>query len=129
MKINELKSQKEITSVYHLDFGTVTMFETYLVTEFKEGILLNAEKYLHLATLVQDHFSHLNTFGYVANRMFPYAVVPTDLINSRSYITPDVKVAIVNYDDRAKESSIFEKSFYPFKTKIFDDLSSALYWT
>lgn len=128
MSISELKSIEDIETIYHLDIGSVTMFENYLVTEFKEGVLLDALNYQYLASLIKDHFEHLDTFGYISNRLNAYAVVPTALMNTEPFNIPNAKVAIVSYNETSKKSSIFESNFYPFKPEIFDNLPNALAW-
>ncbi|AWH72782.1 hypothetical protein DCS32_00950 [Dokdonia sp. Dokd-P16] len=128
MSISELKSLEEIETIYHLDIGSVTMFKNYLVTEFKEGVLLDAKNYQYLASLIKDHFEHLDTFGYISNRLNAYAVVPTALMNTEPFNIPKAKVAIVSYNETSKRSSIFESKFYPFKPTIFDSLPEALDW-
>lgn len=128
MRINDLKSGDEIVTTYHLDIGSVTMFDTYAVTEFNEGILLDAQNYQYLAELLKDHFEHLDTFGYISNRLNAYAVVPTALMNTKPFNIPKAKVAIVSYNETSKNSSIFESNFYPFKPEIFGDLPKALAW-
>lgn len=128
MRISDLKSTEEIVTTYHLDIGSVTMFEKYVVTEFKEGILLDAQNYQYLAELLRDHFEHLDTFGYISNRLNAYAVVPTALMDTKPFNIPKAKVAIVSYNEISKNSSIFESNFYPHKPEIFSDLPNALAW-
>ena len=128
MRISDLKSTEEVVTIYHLDIGIVTMFDTFVVTEFNEGILLDAQNYQYLAELLKDHFEHLDSFGYISNRINAYAVVPTALMNTGTFNIPKAKVAIVSYNEISKNSSIFESNFYPFKPEIFDDLVNALAW-
>lgn len=128
MKINQLDIIQNIDSVYHLDIGSVYVFDKFLVTEFNEGILLNSEKYKLLGTIIEDHFSHLETFGFVANRIHKYATTPTELIEVKKNMTSIPRNAYVCYDESTKKSSIFESTFCPYEAAFFDGLEKALHW-
>lgn len=128
MKINQLDIVQNIDSVYHLDIGSVYVFDKFLVTEFNEGILLNSEKYKLLGTIIEDHFSHLETFGFVANRIHKYATTPTELIEVKKNMTSIPRTAYVYYDESTKKSSIFESTFCPYEAAFFDTLEKALHW-
>jgi len=128
MKISDLKSKEEIVTTYHLDIGSVTMFDTYVVAEFNEGILLDTQNYQYLAELIKDHFDHLESFGYVSNRLNAYAIEPIALMAKSPFNIPKAKVAIVSYNETSKKSSVFESNFYMYKPEIFDNLPNALAW-
>lgn len=128
MEINQLDIIKDIDTVYHLDIGCVYVFDTFLVTEFNEGILLDHEKYKLIGNIVEDHFSHLENFGYIANRIYKYATTPTELIDLKKHMKSIPRTAHVYYDESTRESCLFESSFCPYESGFFDSLQKALHW-
>ena len=128
MKINQLDIVQDADSVYHLDIGSIYVFDTFLVTEFNEGILLDYDKYKLIGAIIEDHFTHLESFGYIANRIHKYATTPTELIDVKKHMKSIPRTAYVYYDESTKESSIFESAFCPYEAAFFENLEKALHW-
>lgn len=128
MKINELSIINSRKAAYHLDIGCIHIFETFLVTEFNEGILLDYNKYKLIGKIVENHFSHLRRFGYIANRIHRYSTTPTELLEVKKHMKTIPHTAHVYYDEFTKESSIFESTFCPYEAAFFDNLEDAVNW-
>ncbi len=128
MRINELDIFKEADTVYHTDFGTLVIFKNFLVAELKEGVLMDEANYLGMSEILKAHYGHLESFGYISNRIFSYALMPTVLEQARSIINADIQIAIVNYSELSKRSAEYEKNFFPYNTELFENLDNALNW-
>ncbi len=128
MRINELLLDQEVEKVYHLDIGTLNFFSNYLVSEINEGVTLGAKNIVKITDLVKNHFDESDIFGYISNRINPYAIIPTDLhLMSNGFKSPP-KIAIVNYSQRALQVAGYERKFWPTGVSFFRNLPLAVSW-
>lgn len=104
------------------------IYEKLIVSECKEGVLLDVHKNRKVLELAGEIFNN-NSFGYVSNRINSYAVDP--MVYRESAAHPQLKaIAVVASNDLAQSSAQLEKQFYtntnPFR--IFTSLKEARNW-
>lgn len=116
-------------SIFHYyDFPhcEVFVFDDFLVTQIKEGVLITPENNKELRAVIDLHFTHKNVV-YISNRYFSYAVDPLTYLGT-SKIHNLLAIAIVAKDDIKKSNAELESMFYKKKYKIFATLSEAMSW-
>lgn len=128
MKIRDFILTEEPQSIYHLDIGTLTVFRTFLVAEFKEGLTVGFNNGQEMLTIIYDHFGNTGNFGFICNRVNSFSIIPTDLNKIGKLFTQSPKVAIVNYTKLGKLSAQFERNYWPFPVQLFDDLHTGITW-
>lgn len=128
MLIEGLNTREKIDTVYHIEIGTITMFETFVVAEIKEGLTIGYQQGEGLLEVILDHFGHSGDFGLICNRIHPFSIVPTELYKIATLFKNNPKVAIVNYTTVGKMSAEFERRFWPFPITLFDELEPAVAW-
>ena len=121
---------KEAFNEILFPFGTFYLFDTFIVSEIKEGIVMNWEDH---GKIVAEEICHLyDTNGanivYLSNRIYPYALKPTDWIK---YFRLGYKLkgyGIINSNKTAYPNGLLEKLFIPSKVKRFHSLENAIHW-
>lgn len=115
-------------NILELDFATIRIYENLIVTECKEGVLLDVPKNRKVLELAGEVFNN-KPFGYISNRINSYAVDP--MVYRESAAHPQLKaIAVVSDSEMARSSAKLEKQFYtnrnPFH--IFSSLEEAKNW-
>lgn len=128
MKAEELDMGISPVSIYHTEIGTFTVYPDFIVNEIKEGVILDFKNCSILIEIMTVHFGKEKVFGYVANRLHSYSVVPTEVAKLKDYFNENCRVAVVTYSPIAQQSARFEKQFCTFNFDQFSDLKSAVLW-
>lgn len=111
-----------------LDFGVVYIYDKILVSELKEGVLLDVEKNKKILQLGRDAFNR-EDFGYISNRIHSYAVDP--MVYRESAEDPQLKaIAVVSESNITRKCAVLEQNFYADKNcfQIFSSLEEAKNW-
>ena len=112
-----------------LDIGLAYFYKNYVITEIKEGIVLNFEKAAKLFQLGKQYYGNKTPFVYISNRVNSYSFEPTAHFKS-SDLFPNLKgVAVVTYDPVNKEVAELEQAFLNKPASIFYNLEDAINWT
>ena len=131
-----MKSIKE-TELYHevlmelnYDFGDVFIFETFVVSEIKNGI--NVTWTNHGKRIVDDVVHFLGTDGkdivYISNRVHSYSVVALDWVKFFSSNYTLKGYYIVSESPSSRLNIMIENLFFNNKIKTFNSLYSAVNW-
>lgn len=115
-------------NILELDFATIKIYNNLIISECKEGILLDVQNNRKVLELAEEVFNN-GPFGYISNRINSYAVDP--MVYRESAAHPQLKaIAVVSDSDLARSSAKLEKKFYtntnPFQ--IFSSLEEAKDW-
>jgi hypothetical protein len=128
MYIKDLKLREEPQSIYHLDIGTFTVFETFVVAELKEGLIMGFNQWRGMWELIYDHFGTSGNFGLICNRMNAFSIIPQELSLIAELFSNSPKIAIVNYTTVGRMSAQYEKRYWPFPVELFNNLSQGMDW-
>lgn len=112
---------------YQTSLGDVYFFDNFFISEFKEGIDINFEKFHEIALLVNAHFEE-KPFGFISNRINSYSIFINDAdLFHKSY--PNLKAyGIVVYKTLTKKVIEIENRFFKFNRQTFMDLNLAVEW-
>lgn len=117
-----------MTDKIELDFGTISLFDNFLICECKEGILLDTKSNKKLLEVGRNAFGQ-QAFGYISNRINSYAVDPMVYRDAADH--PQLKaIAVVSSSKMARQSALIEQNFYVNKNsfQIFSSLEEAKDW-
>ncbi|WP_103864999.1 STAS/SEC14 domain-containing protein [Aquimarina sp. I32.4] len=122
------KINKSLIKKYDLDIGTVYFYQNYVVTEIKEGMLLNYEKAGQLLLLGKEYYGNNVPFVYISNRIHSYSFEPTDHFKSTE-LFPNLKgYAVITHNVIGNKIAELEQAFLNTPTQIFDSLEEAIIW-
>ncbi|MFS4493927.1 STAS/SEC14 domain-containing protein [Maribacter sp. 2308TA10-17] len=111
---------------YHLDVGTIQVFENYMVSVFEDGATLTLERAYQILGIAEIHFRNKD-FGYISLRKNSYAIDPTVYTYLRSL--DNLKAfAIVSVKEIDMHNFKIEKLFYKKPMKFFIQYDNALAW-
>lgn len=108
-----------------LDFVTVKLFDSFVISSIKEGVSLKKKQLNELFEIFNLYYEDI-PFVSIANREFDYSIDP-NLLKTKSHPSI-VGIAVVCYNDRSKEMAQFEKNFYPGPFEIFENIKEAIVW-
>ncbi|MDC8001606.1 hypothetical protein POV26_11200 [Aequorivita todarodis] len=111
---------------YNFPHCEVFIFDDFLVTQIREGVLIKPEHNDELRQIIDLHFSNRDVV-YISNRYFSYAVDPLTYLGT-SKIHNLLAIAIVAEDDIKKTNAELESMFYKKTFAIFPTLSKAMAW-
>ena len=111
---------------YHLEFGTIKVYDDYMVSNFDEGTTITLERVYQLIGISEIHFRGRN-FGYISYRSNSYAVDPTIYTYLRGM--NNLKAfAIVSRKEIDMHNFGIEKLFYKKSMEFFIEYNNALAW-
>ncbi|WP_041557749.1 MULTISPECIES: hypothetical protein [Cellulophaga] len=122
----EQSKKKIIVQEYHLETGTIQVYDDYMVATFDEGATITLERAYQMIGIAEIHFREKN-FGYISLRKNSYALDP----NVYSYIREieNLKAfAVVSVKEIDMHNFKIEKLFYKNSMKFFIEFDNALSW-
>ena len=111
-----------------LDFGNIYVYDKILVSELREGVLLDVESNRRILSIGVETFNQ-EPFGYISHRVNSYAVDP--MVYRESAEHSHLKaIAVVSQKEMARKSALLEQQFYTNKNsfQIFIELEEAKAW-
>lgn len=111
---------------YNFPHCEAFIFDDFLVTQIREGVVITSEHNQELRQIIDLHFLHKDVV-YISNRFFSYAVDPLTYLGT-SKIHNLIAIAIVAEDDIKATNAILESMFYEKTYAIFPTLSEAMGW-
>lgn len=130
ISIKETNTYSKVLKEFNYSFGTIYVFEGFLVSEINEGITVSWEH--HGKHIVNDVFAFLGTNGndlvYISNRVNQYSVIPSDWLKfkNNNYFLKDY--CIVSQTKMGKLSWLVENLFLSNKIKRFNCIYRAINW-
>jgi len=104
--------RKEVKEIHKLDYGTIYVFENFLVSEFKADTIIDFDCFVLLYHYLNSYGEHKESFGYISNRVHKYTVKVADFMKARPLAQKIYPTAVVAYDDEAAKTFMFEKQIY-----------------
>lgn len=112
-----------------LDFGLVTIMESILISELKEGIVFGPEENQKLLDLGLELFEG-RPYGYISHRVNSYSVDPMVYIDSANAKNLHA-IAVVSQNEITRlNAEKVERKFYKNSNsfEVFNDLNKAIEW-
>ena len=111
---------------YELNFGTVYVFDTFLMSIIDEDVAFRTEENNKLLHISRKHFKD-RPYGYISYRAYSYSVDPVVYVES-SKETNLVAIAVVAMDPINKLGVSVEKLFFNRELKYFENIDDAKKW-
>ena len=108
------------------EFGTLKLYENYVLSEINEGVTIPADASFILAKIAIEHYKG-EPFAYISNRKNSYSVDPAVYIEA-SKIKNLVGFGIVTNIPIAKNISQIERMFSRKHYETFEIISEAKTW-
>lgn len=128
--IQQHRSEKLI-ALHQTAIGNFHFFESYVVTEFKEGILVDFESCNEFCLLLNRYYSTQKKFAIISKRKFSYSINPTDYRYLKVMLHNLKGIAIVTQkQDEPQKSKLIciEKRLCPRPFSVFTSLTKAENW-
>tara|TARA_R110002051_G_scaffold95735_3_gene165762 strand:- start:9053 stop:9481 length:429 start_codon:yes stop_codon:yes gene_type:complete len=121
---------KDVIDELSFPFGNYYLFDGFVVAEINEGVVYSWEEHgkfvsMEIASLYNNKGGDLI---YITNRIYKYAIKPTDWLKffkEKYYIKA---YAIISYSTTGCKNALIEKLFMPVKVYRFTTLESAIEW-
>ena len=111
---------------YHLDIGTVKVFDNFMVATFDEGATITLERAYQIIGISEIHFRG-RKFGYISLRKNSYAIDPIIYTYLRGL--DNLKAfAIVSKKEIDMHNFKIEKLFYKKNMEFFIEYENAIVW-
>ena len=117
------KAQKEL----HLPYTHLEFFDSYVISTFQEGQVLDKEKIEELRVHLEAFYGD-RKFVWLSNRKYKYSVNPLVYMNLIQKNILLGMAVILNTPEGAQNAN-FEKQFANFPFEIFENRDEALAWT
>ncbi|WP_350286982.1 STAS/SEC14 domain-containing protein [uncultured Croceitalea sp.] len=115
-----------IVKEYHLDIGTVQVYDNYIVSAFEEGATVTLERAYQIIGISEIHFRGKD-FGYISLRKNSYAIDPIIYTYLRGL--ENLKAfAIVSKKEIDMHNFKIEKMFYKNQMEFFIEYENAIKW-
>ena len=118
---------REVKKVHKLKQGTIYVFENFLVSEFKEDVIIDFDCFIQLYHYLNSYSENKRSFGYISNRVHKYTVKVTDFMKTKSMAQKIYPTAVVTYDDEGKSTFLFEKKVYNCQAILCESLDKAVH--
>jgi len=114
-------------TLLNVKLGSVYLFDTYIVTEFNEGVDINFDNFDEVTQIIKNHYEN-RSFGFIANRLNSYSIDLTDATKFNANF-PNLKAyAIVVYNTLTERVFEIENHFFEFNREAFKTLEHAAEW-
>ncbi|MEM8509806.1 MAG: STAS/SEC14 domain-containing protein [Bacteroidota bacterium] len=115
-----------VVKEYHLDIGTVKVFDNFMVATFDEGATITLERAYQIIGISEIHFRG-KKFGYISLRKNSYAIDPIIYTYLRGL--DNLKAfAIVSKKEIDMHNFKIEKLFYKKSMEFFIEYENAIVW-
>lgn len=108
------------------EFGTVDVYDHYLLAVMKEGITIKPKHNDTLVHIANEYFND-RRFGYITFRKNSYAVNP-QVYKETSKIKNLAAFAIVANSEVSFKNAALEKTFFKKPLEVFNSLDAAKVW-
>jgi thymidine kinase len=109
-----------------IDFAQLFFFDNYVISQFKEGVLLESTNYKILIKALEDHYQD-KPFVYIANRAFAYNVSPM-IYREASNMDKLKGVCIVTSKTLSQDTARFEGKFYDKEFYVCGTIADGINW-
>lgn len=117
---------KEVKKIHKLPQGTIYVFENFLVSEFKEGVIIDFDCLVQIYHYLNSYSENKRFFGYISNRVHKYTVKVTDFMKTKSLTQKFYPTAVVTYDEEGRNTFKFEKQVNDCQAILCESLDKAV---
>ena len=115
-----------IIKYFNFEDSECFIFDQFMITQIKEGVVIDSEHNEKLNKLVKKHFSGKDMV-YVSNRVKSYTVNP--LIYPETEKIPNlIAIAMIPLTEKMRKNAEYERQFFDKPYEIFESLSEAIKW-
>jgi len=109
-----------------LDFATISLYEDYVISTIKEGVLFDSEEQKIIYSIFNTYYPY-RSFGYISNRKFDYTVNPSIYLKSTDF-EHLVGMTVVCYSESSFKIATFEKAFFNGPFNVFYKVGDCEKW-
>lgn len=127
--VKELDFFKNIREVREFEFGTYYFFDSLVISEINEGVVLKWKMAEKAVKASKEFYGENEPIAYIANRINSYTVAPTDWVkfyNNRHALS---YYCTVGSTKGSLPSTLLEKMFFNGSLQQFDVLEDAIEWS
>ncbi|WP_194851789.1 hypothetical protein [Nonlabens antarcticus] len=129
--VTETVFSNQVIQKIERPYGDIYLFESYVVSEVKEGIIFGSAEFIDTFTYLMDFYDGIkrqNHFVYICNRCHSFSVKLIEWLEFEFMSSFMVGFAIVDDRPMALKGAELEKRFVPCNFDLFEDLPSAVEW-
>ena len=108
------------------EIAYLELYDDFIISRIKEDVIVDLEE-INWLLMIADKYYPNKKFGYIGNRIHNYNLNPityfTTVLHERLK-----GLAIVCYSDMAKQTALYEKSFFNKPFAVFDNVEEAKSW-
>jgi hypothetical protein len=109
-----------------IDFAQLFFFDNYVISQFKEGVLLEHANNKILIKALEDYYQE-KPFVYIANRTFAYNVSPM-IYREASNMDKLMGICIVTSKSLSQTTARFEGKFYDKEFNVCETIAQGINW-
>ena len=127
-RVKELDFFKNIREIREFEFGVFYYFDGLVISEIKEGIVLEWEMAEMAVLAAQEIFKENQPIVYISNRINNYSIIATDWVKFFKNRQQLAHYAVVGRTKGNFASVVLEKMFFKNSIVQFQNLDDAVLW-
>lgn len=127
-RVKELDFFKNIRQIREFDFGVFYYFDGLVISEMKEGVVLEWEMAKLAVQAAQEVFGENQPIVYISNRINSYSVDPLNWVKFYKNRHQLAHYAVVGPTQGSFASIVLERMFFKNSIVQFQNLDDALLW-
>jgi len=129
MTISNSPLASEAIFTYNLNSGNLFFFDTFLITEIFEGVIIGENELVQIIDLAHNYYGFDTPYGIISNRLNSYSVNLSELIPISHKFKNMVANAVIIYSELGLNNFELEKRTLNLKSQSFSHIEGALQWT
>lgn len=127
-RVKELDFFKNIRQIREFNFGVFYYFDGLVISEMKEGVVLEWEMAELAVEAAQEVFGENQPIVYISNRINSYSVDPLNWVKFYKNRHQLAHYAVVGRTQGSFASIVLERMFFKNSIVQFQNLDDALLW-
>ncbi len=111
-----------------LDIGTTRFYQNLVISEMKEGAVVNFDNCLPIFTKALEYYTLDTPVVYISNRINSYSFDPTLHLEAKAIFTNLRGYGVVVYNDMNYKIALLEQQFMDCPVNIFSSFEEACEW-
>ena len=130
LSLKETPFYADVLKELNYSFADVFIFDGYVISEIKEGIVFSWED--HAKKIVEEVFDFAGNDGseivYLSHRIHSYSLKPMDWLYFFKNSFNLSGYGVVGYNSFSFLNTVIENLFFTKKIRRFNDLETAIQW-
>ncbi len=130
LSLKETQFYTDVLKELNYPFADVYIFEGYVISEIKEGIVFSWDD--HAKRITEDVTSFTKTDGsnlvYLSHRIHSYSLKPMDWLHFYKNSFSLKSYGVIGYNSFSFLNTVIENLFFNKKIRRFNDLETAIQW-